>query len=102
MAQWQGKIRDQGQPIRSKTFATSESAEQWASEQEAIQRALKQPHKVRQKPPMLTVGDLFERYIQALCRAAETSNGNVGYAAALSVMKRSYAPSQPRSSTSRI
>ncbi|MDN7946671.1 hypothetical protein QZM79_21925 [Burkholderia multivorans] len=62
---WQAKIRGQGQPIRSKTFATRESAEQWASEQEAIRRALKQPHKVRQKPPMLTVGDLFERYIKA-------------------------------------
>lgn len=62
---WQAKIRTQGQPIRSKTFDTREAAEQWAAEQAAIKPAPKQPRKVHEKPPMLTVGDLFARYIKA-------------------------------------
>lgn len=62
---WQAKIRVRGQPIRSKTFDTRDAAEQWAAGQQAIKAAPKQPRKVRAKPPMLTVGDLFERYIKA-------------------------------------
>ncbi|CAE6869706.1 Tyrosine recombinase XerC [Paraburkholderia aspalathi] len=57
---WQVKIRTQGQPIRSKTFPTKEAAEAWAASQVKVKpKAATKPRK-----PVLTVADLFERYIK--------------------------------------